>query len=150
MTLAARLLPALLLLLSYAGCSRSGPAAGDAAKDLKPAGGPRFISVGTAPPGGAQRHALVDGVEGGGGLRHRKPRSRNQVNPSISTCASEAARSLWVMTKGLQADQHGSCSRSLRREITIAVAMKRVARKVFPSVSATFGPPRIFFTFFPP
>lgn len=53
MTLAARLLPALLLLLSYAGCSRSGPAAGDAAKDLKPAGGPRFISVGTAPPGGA-------------------------------------------------------------------------------------------------
>jgi len=53
MTLLARLFPALLVLLSYAGCSRSDPAAGGTPAAPKSAGGPRFVSVGTAPPGGA-------------------------------------------------------------------------------------------------
>jgi len=52
MTFVSRLLAALLVLFSYAGCSRSDPEAGGAAAS-KSTGGSRFVSVGTAPPGGA-------------------------------------------------------------------------------------------------
>lgn len=48
----ARNLSALLLLLMLAGCSKSDPAAAGA-KGAQAKGGAKFISVGTAPPGGA-------------------------------------------------------------------------------------------------
>lgn len=53
-----RPLSVLLVLLAFSGCSRSDPpaagaAAGGAAPAAKPAGGTKFVSVGTAPPGGA-------------------------------------------------------------------------------------------------
>jgi len=48
----ARSLSALLLLLMLAGCSKSDPAAAGAKGD-RTKGGAKFISVGTAPPGGA-------------------------------------------------------------------------------------------------
>ncbi|PAW64727.1 MAG: hypothetical protein B9S34_12060 [Opitutia bacterium Tous-C1TDCM] len=58
MTTFVRPLSVLLVLLAFSGCSRSdspaaGAAAGGAAPAAKPAGGTKFVSVGTAPPGGA-------------------------------------------------------------------------------------------------
>lgn len=58
MTRLLRLLSSLLAVLVFAGCSKSDPAAtgtkaADGPTGAKRPGGPRFVSVGTAPPGGA-------------------------------------------------------------------------------------------------